>query len=176
MRVARAGLPPLRALALGAGVVLLNLPAAAADTQVSAEGAANAKLHVRIGPGRGGGERKVEPGEPARSGEAPASEERTREDAAEGSEDGELRSLREAERELFPEARTQPYPELDAEIPLAIERPGPALNLTGLPSAAPPARSAKPASSIAWARDLTPPDLPCSYEQRTLDYIKFYRD
>jgi len=179
MRDVRAGLPLLHALVLGgwsAALLALTRPAVAAETKVSAAAAANAKLHVRIGPGRGSGQRKLEPAEPARSSEAPASEERIRDDASEVSLDSELRSLREAERELFPEPRTRPYPELDGEIPLAIERPGPTLNLTGLPLAASVPRVAKPTTSSAWARDLSPPDLPCSYEQRTLDYIKFYRD
>jgi membrane-bound lytic murein transglycosylase D len=170
MRVAVAVLPGLSALVLAA----LSAAPAAAETKVSAAAASNAKLHVRVGPGRGGGERRVESADPAHPSETPSTEERTREDAPEGSEDPELRTLRETERQLFPEPRSRPYPELDGDIPLAIERPGPELNLTGLQPAA--ALRPKTASNVTWPRDLVPPDLPCSYEQRTLDYIKFYRD
>ena len=171
MRVSVAGLPGLSALVLGAAT--WATPAATTETKVSAAAAANAKLHVSIGPGRGGGERRSESADPTRPSEAPATEERAPEETPAGSEDPELRSLHEAERQLFPEPRTRPYPEFDGELPLAIERPGPALNLTGLQPAAPPRA---PASNATWPRDLVPSDLPCSYEQRTLDYIKFYRD
>ncbi|MEO8177581.1 MAG: transglycosylase SLT domain-containing protein [Deltaproteobacteria bacterium] len=173
MRVAVAGLPRFPAAVLAA---LIAIPAsAAAETKVSATAAANAKLHVRVGPGRGAGERRVESADPARASEAPSTEERAREATPEGSDEPELRTLRDAERQLFPEPRTRPYTELDGDIPLVIERPGPALNLTGL-QPPPGAARAKPAGNVAWPRDLVPPDLPCSYEQRTLDYIKFYRD
>ena len=92
MRSASTGSPLLRALVLGGA--LAAGPASGAETKVSGTNAANAKLHVRIGPGRGGGERKVEAAEPARASEA-ASEERPREEAPDSSEDQELRSLRE---------------------------------------------------------------------------------
>ena len=170
MRSASTGSPLFRALVLGG--CLAAAPVWAADTKVSGTNAANAKLHVRIGPGRGSGERKLEAPEPARGNQV-ASEERPREEAPDSSEDQELRSLREAERVLFPEPRRRP--DLDGELPLAIERPGPALNLSGLLPAS-TARPSPAAASAAWPRDLNPPDLPCSYEQRTLDYIKFYRD
>jgi membrane-bound lytic murein transglycosylase D len=173
MRVAAAGLPGFPAVVLAALGALA--PAAAAETKVSAATAANAKLHVRVGPGRGGGERQVESAKPAPPNEAPTPEERMRDDAPDGAEDPELRSLREAERQLFPEPRTRPYPELDGDIPLVIAGPGPTLNLTGL-QPRPGANRPQAATDVAWPRDLVPPDLPCSYEQRTLDYIKFYRD
>src|SRR3954468_5084595 len=171
MPVSLAGLPGLSALLLAAAT--WAAAGAASETKVSAAAAANAKLHVRIGPGRGGGERRVESAEPTHPNEAPATEERAPEETPPGSEDPELRSLHEAERQLFPEPRSRPYPELDGELPLTIERPGPALNLTGLQPTTPPHA---PASNATWPRDLVPSDLPCSYEQRTLDYIKFYRD
>jgi membrane-bound lytic murein transglycosylase D len=165
MRCASTGSPLFRALVLGSA---LAAPAWGAETKVSGTNAANPKLHVRIGPGRGGGERKLEAQEPARAGEAPR-EERPREEPPDNPEE----ELRAAERALFPEPRRRP--DLDGELPLAIERPGPSLNLSGLlpPSTAAPSQAAP---NAAWPRDLNPPDLPCSYEQRTLDYIKFYRD
>src|SRR3954471_10298099 len=161
MRSASTGSPLFRALVLGSALVAG--PAWGAETKISATNAANAKLHVRIGPGRGGGERKLEAAEPARASEA-AIGERPREEAPDSAEELEIGSLREAERVLFPEPRRRP--DLDGELPLAMERPGPTLTLSGLlpPSTARPSPAA---ASAAWPRDLNPPDLPCSYEQRT---------
>ncbi len=162
------------ALARPAAALLVLLRcawAAPVEAQTSAPRAS--KLHVRIGPGRGGGERRLEAPSPARPAE-PA-EERPKEEPGDGADDPELRSLREAERQLFPEPRRLSRGEFDVALPMSVARPGPALELSGLPPPEHPARAAK-AASLAWPRDLTPPDLPCSFEQRTLDYVKFYRD
>ena len=96
-----------------AGLTLLPV---ASSAQTQPEPAVPSKLHVRIGPGRGGGERRVEPPEPARD-EPAAAEQRAKDEPASNGE-AELRALREAERDLFPEPRGRPYPELDGELPI----------------------------------------------------------
>lgn len=166
--------------ALLRAALLVLLPCSwstSANAQAAAPAAAptTSKPPVRIGPGRGGGERRLEA--PAGSPRPPdaAVEERPREEHAEGSEDAELRSLRDAERQLFPELRRRGAADFDAALPMSIVRAGPVLELSGLPPAETPSRTAK-AASLAWPRELTPSDLPCSFEQRTLDYVKFYRD
>ena len=136
--------------------------------------AASGALHVRVGPGRGAGERRL--GSASDAADGLSEVERPSERGPMAGEDAELSALRDAERELFPEPHQRPYPELDGELPVSVGLPGPTLNVTGLPlGAAQPAwRTAS--ETAAWPRGLSLPDLPVSFEQRTLDFIKFYRD
>jgi membrane-bound lytic murein transglycosylase D len=172
MRLASAALARPAATALAALLVLLRGSWAA--PALAQPQAAAAKLHARIGPGRGGGERRLDAPPPAPPTE-PSGEERPKEEASAGADDPELRVLREAERQLFAEPRQRSLAEFDDALPMSITRPGPTLELSGLPPPETPARPTKSAS-LAWPRDLVPSDLPCSFEQRTLDYVKFYRD
>ncbi|HKO91040.1 MAG TPA: transglycosylase SLT domain-containing protein, partial [Polyangiaceae bacterium] len=134
------------------------------------EATASSSLHVRVGPGRGAGERRLDD-DVADEGSEPE-----RERGLSPGEDAELRALAEAERELFPEPRQRPYPELDGELPVSVGPPGPRLNVTGLPLGAAQPAWGKSSENAAWPRGLSLPDLPVSFEQRTLDFIKFYRD
>lgn len=93
-----------------------------------------------------------------------------------GKDDAELRSLREAERVLFPKP-------LDGfELGFSFTSPsnaGPEVDASGLPAAAPSATrsgDATSASDAAWLRALAPPDLPTKYDERVVRYLRFYRD
>lgn len=100
----------------------------------------------------------------------------TDEDVAAGTDDPELRALREAERVLFPK-------------PLAGLSPGwswqpgestPTVRANGLPlgSQARAARSVDPPSDrdAAWLEGLAMPDIPVHLDARVVKYLKFYKD
>jgi membrane-bound lytic murein transglycosylase D len=92
-----------------------------------------------------------------------------------GRADPELIALRDAERRLFPRSLDRPHSELHGDLPRPVSLRGPSLSVTGLPLSATnvmPART----SAEAWPHGLSLPNLPVQLEQRTLDYVKFYRD
>jgi membrane-bound lytic murein transglycosylase D len=160
-------------VALCAGLALL-VPATALANGKSAAAAVGASQHVRVGPGRGAGERSLDSA--SHEAEALTEAERPAQSGAVTGEDAELRALAEAERELFPEPRQRPYPELDGELPVSVGQAGPTLDVTGLPLGAAQPAWRKSSDNAAWPRGLALSDLPVSFEQRTLDFIKFYRD
>src|SRR6187399_1434398 len=119
-----------RCAALCAGLIVL-VPHTARANGKNLAAAVGASPHVRVGPGRGAGERRLDSGSDAAEGltepEHPA------ESGIVAGEDGELRALAQAERELFPEPRRRPYPELEGELPVSVGLAGPTLEVTGLP-------------------------------------------
>jgi membrane-bound lytic murein transglycosylase D len=177
-------------------------------------------LHVRVGPGRGGGKRQIEPAPPPPARPLPAAaaaaprarpvperthklgrpprvpratlpddspksviNERLRRSIAggatadeldRGGDDPELLELAKAERQLFP-ATLSNRERLD-DLPRPLASLAPAVSASGLPlgdvaPVAPPAPAPEP-----WARGLSLPNIPVPLEQRTLDFVKFYRD
>jgi membrane-bound lytic murein transglycosylase D len=101
---------------------------------------------------------------------APTSDELKR-----GKDDPQLRSLREAERVLFPK------PLEGVELGFAFSTAssaGPEVDATGLPAAAASTGQAGEVSSSdsSWLRSLAPPDLPTRYDERIVRYLRFYRD
>lgn len=90
-----------------------------------------------------------------------------------GKDDLELRSLRDAERVLFPR------PLEGAELGFDFSPPsagGPELNATGLPGGITSESNSTPASDAGWLQSLAPPDLPVRYDERVVRYLHFYRD
>jgi membrane-bound lytic murein transglycosylase D len=120
------------------------------------------------------GAARAVPDESARqhiTGGAPTSDQLRR-----GKDDAELRSLRDAERVLFP----QPLAgmELGFDFSEAAVSSGPEVNATGLPSGTTsdgrPATTSR--SDAAWLQSLTAPDLPVVFDERVVRYLRFYRD
>jgi len=92
-----------------------------------------------------------------------------------GKDDPELRSLREAERVLFP----QPLEGVELGFDFAPPNPpGPEVDASGLPVGVTRQSEddAPSASEGAWLRSLTQPDLPTRYDERVVRYLHFYRD
>jgi membrane-bound lytic murein transglycosylase D len=92
-----------------------------------------------------------------------------------GANDAELRSLREAERVLFPQPLTGVELGFDFPAPAVT---GPEVDASGLPTgvASRPSGEAVSTSDAAWLRSLTQPDLPTRYDERVVRYLRFYRD
>lgn len=161
---------------------------------------------LRVGPGRGNGQRRLGPAvvdRDAESAREPSRAERpeprtanghgaerdavsdrvrrsialgaTKTDLQTGNDDPGLRALREAERRLFPRSVVVPQSALDLDLPSSLPRSGPAISATGLPLAVSSVTALRPPVH-AWPRGLSLPNLPVALEQRTLDYVRFYRD
>ena len=92
-----------------------------------------------------------------------------------GANDAELRSLREAERVLFPQPLTGV--ELGFDFPKPTST-GPEVDASGLPTGVTSRPGGEPVSTsdAAWLRSLTQPDLPTRYDERVVRYLRFYRD
>jgi membrane-bound lytic murein transglycosylase D len=92
-----------------------------------------------------------------------------------GKDDPELRSLREAERVLFPRPLTGVELGFEFAPPSAS---GPEVDASGLPAGATDHSEddTTSASESAWLRSLTQPDLPTRYDERVVRYLHFYRD
>ncbi len=105
----------------------------------------------------------------------------TADDASMGAESPELRTLREAERELFPPATPAPGSAWPSNLPLVL--PGdspPEIEASGVPPARamptshpPPEESAQ---DLAWLEHLEMPDLPVRWDERVVRYLEFFRD
>jgi membrane-bound lytic murein transglycosylase D len=144
-------------------------PASPAPAGAHQKGRPPAKPSPTLPPGAARGT----PDENARqhiTGGAPTDDELKR-----GKDDAELRSLREAERVLFP--RPLEGVELGFDFP-APSAPGPEVDASGLPAGETSNTDAEAPSSseAAWLRSLTPPDLPTRYDERVVRYLHFYRD
>jgi membrane-bound lytic murein transglycosylase D len=146
---------------------------------------------LRIGPGRGNGQRDLQSSraltvvEPRRS--SPA--ERTRRPNAGSANtpipplvelppgpNAELVALRQAERRLFPRSVLR---NPNADLPSAVPHAGPVLSVSGLPFGAArrkPAPGRESAPGLGWPVGLNLPNLPVAFEQSTLEYIRFYRE
>jgi membrane-bound lytic murein transglycosylase D len=102
----------------------------------------------------------------------------TADDVAMGVESPELRTLREAERELFPPASPAPGSSWPADAPLVLPGDGvPQVSASGVPPSAP---SVPPASEtgkdLSWLSRLELPDLPVRWDDRVVRYLEFFRD
>ncbi|HXK17131.1 MAG TPA: lytic transglycosylase domain-containing protein, partial [Polyangiaceae bacterium] len=99
----------------------------------------------------------------------------TDDDLKRGKDDPELRSLREAERVLFPQPLEGVELGFDFAQPSAA---GPEVDASGLPVGVTSHSSddAPNASEGAWLHGLTQPDLPTRYDERVVRYLHFYRD
>jgi membrane-bound lytic murein transglycosylase D len=100
----------------------------------------------------------------------------TASDLALGQGDPELLALRQAERRLFPASLNASESRWDAELPRAVVHAGPRLSASGLPLANDIFAPVPAAPAGAWPEGLNLPNLPVALEQRTLDFVKFYRD
>ncbi len=99
----------------------------------------------------------------------------TKDALASGNDDPELLALREAERRLFPRSVVSTQSGFDLELPSSVVRSAPALSATGLPLGISLVPVARPAPHT-WPRGLSLPNLPVAFEERTRDYVRFYRD
>ena len=104
----------------------------------------------------------------------------TQDDAAAGAESAEIRTLREAERELFPPAlpaQGQPWP-TELASPLSAPSDRPLVHASGLPPSpvpsAPP--SAEGGRDLSWMAKLQMPDLPVRWDARVVRYLEFFKD
>jgi membrane-bound lytic murein transglycosylase D len=101
----------------------------------------------------------------------------TAEDASLGPESPELRTLREAERELFPPATPASGNAWPSELPLVL--PGeaaPHVSATGVPPSAPLPQADDRARNAAWLTHLEMPDLPVRWDDRVVTYLELFRD
>ncbi len=104
----------------------------------------------------------------------------TQDDVAAGVESPEMRTLREAERELFPPAlpvQGQPWP-TELASPLAASADRPLVRASGLPPA--PVPSAPPTAEggrdLSWLARLQMPDLPVRWDARVVRFLEFFKD
>jgi membrane-bound lytic murein transglycosylase D len=102
----------------------------------------------------------------------------TTDETSAGVESPELRTLRDAERELFAPAAPSPGSAWPSDLPLLV--PGddaPHVHASGLPPAAPttppPPDGAK---DLGWLTKLEMPDLPVRWDERVVRYLEFFRD
>jgi peptidoglycan lytic transglycosylase D len=103
----------------------------------------------------------------------------TNNDLQVGTDDPELRVLRDAERALFPRPAAGAPRSFDTGLPISLGPAGPELSASGLPLAAVgslPPSLAEPDPISTWPSSLALPNLPVVFERRTLGYMKFYRD
>jgi membrane-bound lytic murein transglycosylase D len=103
----------------------------------------------------------------------------TADDASMGAESPELRTLREAERELFPPATPAPGSAWPSNLPLVL--PGdraPEVEASGVPPARamPLPPQEERAQDLAWLERLEMPDLPVRWDERVVRYLQFFRD
>lgn len=103
----------------------------------------------------------------------------TADDASMGAESPELRTLREAERELFPPATPAPGSTWPSNLPLVLPGDkGPDVVATGVPPARamPLPPQEERAQDLAWLEHLEMPDLPVRWDERVVRYLEFFRD
>jgi membrane-bound lytic murein transglycosylase D len=98
----------------------------------------------------------------------------TLDDLDAGGEDPELLELAQAERQLFPESRASRR-RGDAELPTPLASSRPSVSASGLPLGASTEGTPPPAPE-PWPSGLSLPNIPVQLEQRTLEFVKFYRD
>ena len=104
----------------------------------------------------------------------------TADDAGIGAETPELRTLREAERELFPPAAAAPGGVWPSELPFTQRREGDPqgtrVDASGVPSGAPAPSSTDASGDLSWLTGLQMPDLPIRWDERVVRYLQFFRD
>ena len=103
----------------------------------------------------------------------------TDEDLRAGKDDPELRSLKAAERVLFPRPLTGVEPGWSWDLPEAVGDGGPEVITQGAPTLRPnsmPASALAGAPDAAWLKSLTMPNLPVVLDEFVIKYLRFYRD
>jgi len=102
----------------------------------------------------------------------------TSDDAAAGVESPELRTLREAEQELFPPASPAPGSPWPSDLPFAAPSEGePRVHASGTPPAPPPAPPPGDGSiDLSWLTHLELPDIPVRWDEHVVRYLEFFRD
>jgi membrane-bound lytic murein transglycosylase D len=98
----------------------------------------------------------------------------TADELDQGSDDPELLELAKAERQLFP--HTFAVDERPGELPTPLASLAPAVSASGLPLGDAVTTAPRAPALDPWARGLSLPNIPVQLEQRTLDFVKFYRD
>ncbi|HMJ11014.1 MAG TPA: transglycosylase SLT domain-containing protein, partial [Polyangiaceae bacterium] len=103
----------------------------------------------------------------------------TRDELKQGTDDPELRALREAERVLFPKPLEGVESGWSWELPQPVSKEGERIVASGLPpdtrvqTHEPPAPSA---AESAWLKTLAMPNLPVRLDAHVVKYLLFYRD
>ncbi len=102
----------------------------------------------------------------------------TLDDASAGVESAELRTLREAERELFPPACPAPGSVWPSDLTLVLPGDPGRLLPSGVPTSTAslspiPTDSAK---DLSWLSRLELPDLPVRWDEHVVRYLEFFRD
>ena len=103
----------------------------------------------------------------------------TDEDLRAGKDDPELRSLKAAERVLFPRPLTGVEPGWSWDLPEAVGKVGPEVITQGAPSLRPSGarrEAASGAPDAAWLKSLAMPSLPIVLDEFVIKYLRFYRD
>lgn len=103
----------------------------------------------------------------------------TDEDLRAGKDDPELRSLRAAERVLFPRPLSGIEPGWSWDLPEALGRRGPEVTTQGAPALRADEPRPDPtdgAPDAAWLKSLTMPNLPVVLDEFVIKYLRFYRD
>jgi membrane-bound lytic murein transglycosylase D len=103
----------------------------------------------------------------------------TDEDLRAGKDDPELRSLRAAERVLFPRPLAGVEPGWSWDLPGSLGGSGPEVTTQGAPSLEPSEPRRDPldgAPDAAWLKSLTMPNLPVVLDEFVIKYLRFYRD
>ncbi len=136
--------------------------------------------------GRAAKKHESKPSKPARTPDSPARRSiaggPTADDASLAVESPELRALRAAERELFPQAVGTPGNAWSPSVPLlpSLDDAQPQVLSTGLPPAQPISLPAAPSlprrGDLAWLSKLEMPDIPVRWDERVVRYIEFFRD
>jgi membrane-bound lytic murein transglycosylase D len=93
-----------------------------------------------------------------------------------GGDDPELLALQRAERQLFPNAAWGRRGDDLGDLPSPLGSMGPNVSASGLPLGPPSDARQAPPVPEPWPRGLSLPNIPVQLEQRTLEYVKFYRD
>ncbi|MEO6601445.1 MAG: transglycosylase SLT domain-containing protein [Polyangiaceae bacterium] len=103
----------------------------------------------------------------------------TDEDLRAGKDDPELRSLKAAERVLFPRPLSGVEPGWSWDLPEAVRSDGPEVITQGAPTLHPSdvhKDAVDGAPDAAWLKSLTMPNLPVVLDEFVLKYLRFYRD
>jgi membrane-bound lytic murein transglycosylase D len=99
-------------------------------------------------------------------------------DGSSALESPELRSLREAERELFPAKKVAPNTSWPPALPLLLSGDqGPDVQASGVPTSEPlnlPQDSVE--GDLSWLARLEMPDLPVRWDEHVVRYLQFFRD
>ncbi|HYQ43654.1 MAG TPA: transglycosylase SLT domain-containing protein [Polyangiaceae bacterium] len=103
----------------------------------------------------------------------------TDEDLRAGKDDPELRSLKAAERVLFPRPLTGVEPGWSWDLPEAVGKVGPEVITQGAPSLRPSGarrEAVEGAPDAVWLKSLSMPNLPIVLDEFVIKYLRFYRD